>query len=146
MKNLLKVLLVAFIILQFFRIDKTNPPVDKKMDFLTIKKTPENLSKMIKSACYDCHSNETVYPWYAEIAPVSWYLASHVNDGKEHLNFSEWTAYNVHQKEHILKDLKEVMESHEMPLKSYLLLHENAKMNKNQYEAFSKWLSTIEIQ
>ena len=87
-----------------------------------------------------------MYPWYAEIAPVSWYLASHVNEGKEHLNFSEWTAYNKHQKEHILNDLKEVIEEKEMPLKSYLIIHEKAGMTKDQYDAFSKWLNTIEIQ
>ncbi len=145
MKKTLLYVLALVVLIQLFRPTKNNSN-NYTNDISKEVVVPDEIQKIIKTSCADCHSNTTVYPWYAEIAPVSWYLASHVNDGKEHLNFSEWTAYNVHQKEHILKDLKEVMESHEMPLKSYLLLHENAKMDKNQYEAFSKWLSTIEIQ
>jgi hypothetical protein len=98
MKNLLKVLLVVFIILQFFRIDKTNPPVDKNMDFLTIKKTPENVSTLIKSACYDCHSNETIYPWYSNIQPFGWFLKDHIDEGRRELNFSTLQLMSLQDK------------------------------------------------
>ncbi len=145
MKKTLLYIIAVIVLIQLFRPTKNDSNITTN-DISKEVVVPNEIQKIIETSCADCHSNTTVYPWYAEIAPVSWFLASHVNDGKEHLNFSEWTSYNNHQKEHILNDLKEVMESHEMPLKSYLLLHENAKMNKNQYEAFSKWLSTIEIQ
>ena len=143
MKNLLKVLLVAFIILQFFRIDKTNPPVDKKMDFLTIKKTPENLSKMIKSACYDCHSNETEYPWYANVQPFGWFLKDHIDEGRRELNFSTFATYEpLRQAKKLNKAAKEVKEG-EMPLESYLLMHKEAKLNLDQKELLVTYLLTM---
>ncbi len=80
MKKILIILLVAFVIIQFFPIDKTNPPVNKGMDFLRIKDTPENVAKIISNSCYDCHSNETKYPLYSSIAPSSWFLKNHIND------------------------------------------------------------------
>ena len=82
---------------------------------------------------------------YSEIAPVSWYLASHVNDGKKHLNFSEWTGYNTNQKSHIIKDLEEELEGHKMPLNSYLWIHNDAKMNEEQYQILLDWVKTIEV-
>ncbi|MBT8316905.1 MAG: heme-binding domain-containing protein, partial [Lutibacter sp.] len=93
--------------------------------------------------CADCHSNKTNYPWYSEIAPISWYLAQHVNEGKEYLNFSEWTTYNKNQKSHIINDLEEVLIDVEMPLKSYLLIHTEAKLSQNQYETLLNWVKTI---
>ncbi len=104
---------------------------------------PENVKQIIKTSCADCHSNNTKYPWYSEIAPISWYLAYHVNEGKEHLNFSEWMAYNKDQKNHILKDLDEELTAHEMPLKSYLIVHIDAVMTKNQYDILLNWVKTI---
>jgi hypothetical protein len=71
MKKFLIVILVAFVIIQFFPIDKTNPPVNIGMDFVNIKNTPENTAQVLKTSCYDCHSNETKYPWYSSIAPSS---------------------------------------------------------------------------
>ena len=94
----------------------------------------------------DCHSNSTNYPWYSEIAPASWYLAQHVNEGKEHLNFSEWAAYNKDQQAHILKDIKEVLNDREMPLKSYLLIHKDAKLTENQYQILYDWVNSIKVE
>jgi len=88
-------------------------------------------------------SNNTKYPWYSEIAPVSWFLAQHVNEGKEHLNFSEWAAYNNDQQNHILKDLKKELKKQGMPLDSYLWIHKNAKMTNAQYETLLNWVNTI---
>ena len=115
-------------------------------DITTVLEVPEDVKQLIKTSCADCHSNKTVYPWYSEIAPVSWYLAQHVNEGKEHLNFSEWAAYNNNQKSHIINDLKEVLEDHEMPLKSYLIIHKDAEMTQNNYEALLNWVKTIPLE
>ena len=128
--------------IKFIRPEK-NVSGDKTKDISTIMEIPNDANEILKTSCTDCHSNTTVYPWYSEIAPVSWYLASHVNDGKEHLNFSEWASYNKDQQKHILKDLLEELEDHEMPLKSYLIIHKDAEMTKNQYETLLSWVKTI---
>jgi len=142
MKKTILAILVVFILIQFIRPEK-NVSGDKTNDISTIMEIPNDANEILKTSCTDCHSNTTVYPWYSEIAPVSWYLASHVNDGKEHLNFSEWASYNKDQQKHILKDLLEELEDHEMPLKSYLIIHKDAEMTKNQYETLLSWVKTI---
>jgi len=145
MKKVVLGLLVLIILIQFIRPEK-NTSKDWTNDYTNELAVPEDVKTIIKNSCADCHSNYTKYPWYSEVAPASWYLAQHVNEGKEHLNFSEWTAYNSNQKKHIIKDLKEVLQSHEMPLKSYLILHEEAKLTKEQYETFQNWVKTIVIE
>jgi heme-binding protein len=142
MKNRLLGIFLVFILIQFVRPEK-NVSRDSTNDITTVMQVPESVKQIIKTSCADCHSNNTKYPWYSEIAPVSWYLAQHVNEGKEHLNFSEWAAYNKDQKNHILKDLDEKLTAHEMPLKSYLILHNEAVMSKSQYNTILNWVKTI---
>nr|WP_317207647.1 heme-binding domain-containing protein [Chryseobacterium sp. MEBOG07] len=74
MKKIIVIILVAFILIQFFPIDKTNPPPTPGMDFLKIKNTPDKIARTLRTSCYDCHSNETTYPWYANISPASWWV------------------------------------------------------------------------
>ena len=133
MKKILLGILIVIILIQFIRPEK-NISSESINDISTVMDVPENVQEIIKTSCADCHSNTTKYPWYSEIAPVSWYLASHVNDGKKHLNFSEWAAYNNNQKEHIIKDLKKELKSKEMPLNSYLWTHKEAVVSPEQYK------------
>jgi len=142
MKKVVLGIIVVLGLIQFIRPEK-NQSKDGTNDIITVMQVPENVKEIIKTSCADCHSNYTKYPWYSEIAPVSWYLAQHVNEGKEHLNFSEWAAYNKDQKNHILKGLDEELEEHKMPLKSYLLIHDEAKMTKDQYNILLSWLKSI---
>lgn len=142
MKKVILGILVVLVLIQFVRPEK-NQSKDGANDITTVMQVPENVKEIIKTSCADCHSNYTKYPWYSEIAPVSWYLAQHVNEGKEHLNFSEWAAYNNDQRKHVLEDLEEELEEHEMPLKSYLLLHKEAEMTKEQYTVLLSWLKSI---
>lgn len=145
MKKVFLGILVVLILIQFIKPEK-NDTKNWEKDITTELSVPEDIQKIIKVSCADCHSNYTKYPWYNNIAPVSWWLAQHINRGKEHLNFSEWTAYNKNQKQHIINDLAEVLETHEMPLKSYLINHEDAKMTKEQYAVFLEWVKTIPIE
>lgn len=131
-KKIAKYLLVVFIIMQFFRIDKVNPKVNFDEDFLTVYEADEQTKNIIKNSCYDCHSNETVYPWYSNIAPISWMIKHHVDEGKEHVNFSTFSKYNKEQKEHILEECIEVLEHKEMPLVGYTVFHKNAKLTEQQ--------------
>lgn len=144
MKKVLLGIIVVFILIQMIRPNK-NDSRNNINDISTVISVPEDVKLILKASCNDCHSNFTKYPWYNEIAPVSWYLARHVNKGKEHLNFSEWAVYNKNQKEHILKDLKEVLKSHKMPLSSYLLLHDEAKMTQEEYKIVLNWVKSINV-
>ncbi|UKB83680.1 heme-binding domain-containing protein [Chryseobacterium sp. MEBOG06] len=120
---------VAFALIQFVPIDRVNKPVDASVNFVDSRKSPEKVATLLKNACYDCHSNETVYPKYAFIAPVSWSVKSHVNEGREHLNFSIWGTYNKELKENILDRSVEALKHKTMPLPGYIVYHDEAKLN-----------------
>lgn len=145
MKKVLLIILVTFILMQFIRPEK-NDSKNEMNAMSTAMEIPVEVTKIIQTSCADCHSNFTKYPWYSEIAPASWYLAQHVKEGKENLNFSEWTNYNKDQQAHILKDIKEVLNDHEMPLKSYLLIHKEAKLTENQYQILYDWANTVKVE
>jgi len=142
MKKVFLGIVLVFILIQMIRPNKNDSRNDIN-HISTVIATPDEVKEILKTSCNDCHSNATVYPWYNEIAPVSWYLAQHINDGKKHLNFSEWTVYNKNQQNHILKDLEEVLETHEMPLKSYLWIHKEAEMTNDEYKVLMAWVKSI---
>ncbi|UWX60157.1 heme-binding domain-containing protein [Chryseobacterium oranimense] len=132
MKTLKKVVfwtLVAFAIIQFIPIDRVNQPVDRAVNFVDTKKTPEKIKGLIKGACYDCHSNETVYPKYAYFAPVSWSVKSHINEGREHLNFSVWGSYNKELKESMLSKSVQTIQNKIMPMPGYIVYHKEANLS-----------------
>lgn len=139
MKKILVIILVAFVIIQFFPIDKINPPVDKGMDFLNIKTISPNVASMIRVSCYDCHSNETKYPWYSGIAPTSWWLKNHIDEGRKHLNFSTFSTYEPARQIHKMEECVEMLEKHEMPLESYYLGHQDAKLTDAQRQELIKF-------
>ncbi len=132
MKKLLTVVLVAFIIIQFFPIDKKNPAPTPGMDFIKIKKTDPEVAAIINRSCYDCHSNETRYPWYSNIAPSSWILKNHIDEGRKELNFSTFAVYEPKMQAHKLQECIEMVEKKEMPLESYFIGHQDAKLSDAQ--------------
>jgi len=127
-KYILPALGVLLILIQFIRIDKTNPASDPQQDFVAVVNPPENVREIIVAACYDCHSNQTSYPWYTNVAPVSWWIKGHINNGRKNLNFSTWGAYSQDKKEHKLEECAEVVGNGWMPLGSYTWLHAEAKL------------------
>lgn len=132
MKTFKKILfwsLVGFALIQFIPTDKVNKPVNHAVNFVEVKKTPEKISQMIKSSCYDCHSNETVYPKYAYFAPISWSVKSHVNEGREHLNFSVWGTYNKDLKESMLNKAIQTIQNKTMPMPGYIVYHKEANLS-----------------
>lgn len=132
-------ILVGFIVIQFIGIDKSAPDLEGRLDFMEIESPPVNIEKLIKTTCYDCHSYETNYPYYSNIAPISWSVGSHINNGRAHLNFSIWGNYKAEvQKDLLLKCYKQIG-ARQMPLASYLLLHKEAKIPKYQLEEFYTW-------
>lgn len=117
-------LIVAFIVSQFIPVDRTNPQVTKK-----VKWDSEKTEAIAKKACYDCHSNETIWPWYSYVAPIKFIVVNHVNDGRKHLNFSTGNLDDAHES-------AEELEKGKMPMKSYTLLHSEANLSEKEKNEF----------
>lgn len=133
-------LIVAFLVVaQFFRIDKSEPESAPADDFILVSNPPEEIATIIKTACYDCHSHQSKYPWYSNVAPLSWWIKDHINEGRGHLNFSTWNTYPERRKDHKLEEFSEMVETGEMPLKSYLWVHGEARLSDEQREKLSAW-------
>ena len=142
-KKIIVALLVVLILIQFVRVDKKNPPVELQNDFITLTNPPDEISILLKTACYDCHSNETEYPWYFNLAPVSWWAKDHINDGRKHLNYSIWGTYKPERQAHKLEEMYSEVEEREMPLLSYTIVHGDAKLTSGQITALTEWLKTV---
>ncbi len=123
------ILLVGFVGIQFVPTDLNQSDTVPKTDFLLVNNTQENISALLQESCYDCHSNNTEYPWYNKVQPVAWFLEDHINEGKEELNFNEWDAYSNRRKNSKLKSIISQVKDDEMPLASYTLIHKDAKLS-----------------
>jgi hypothetical protein len=149
-------LLAAFIIIQFFQPGKNNQSIDMSYDISTVVTVPENVHSILKASCYDCHSNNTNYPWYANIQPVGWWLKDHIDEGKSHLNFQEFalveprpnSEYNTKEKrqDHKLEEVSETVDSGEMPLESYTVIHGDAKLSADQKKVLLNWVTTARAE
>ena len=142
-KKILLGLAAIFVIIQFFRIDKTNPPVDPVLDMINVVQVPAEIQGILKTSCYDCHSNESVYPWYTNVAPLSWWIKDHINEGRGELNFSEWADYSLRRKDHKLDEIVEMIEEEEMPLPSYLIAHGDARLSAEQKALLVVWAKAV---
>lgn len=149
MKRSTKILigiLIVLILIQFIRPQRNNGDALGRNDFTHEIPTPDSVMGILKTSCFDCHSNRTVYPWYAEIAPVSWWLSNHVNEGKAELNFSEFITYNDKRKNKKLEEIAKTVEEHEMPLSSYTLIHKDAKLSQLDKETLVQWAKSARGQ
>lgn len=137
---------IIFPVIQIFRTDKNisvSPSVNTIEEHYPL---PKQIGTLLKSSCYDCHSNNTVYPWYSNVQPFAWWLSSHVTDAKKELNFDEFNSYDVKKKKHKLDEVVEMIEKDEMPLSSYTLIHKKAVLSpqeKDQIIAWAKGLKAI---
>ena len=145
MRKVLITFLVVLIIIQFFRPAK-NQSKDFSKDITTAYSVPEEVQTILKQSCYDCHSNYTTYPWYTKIQPVAWWLQDHIDDGKKHLNFSEFAAYAPKKQAKKLDEAADLVEKGEMPLNSYTWIHTGAKLNKEQAAVLVDWSRKLQQQ
>ena len=135
------VLLVAFAGMQFIRPPKNLPSTDLRADdVFTHHAAPAEVERVVKNACYDCHSNQTRYPWYAEIQPGGWLLAKHVREGKRQLNFSEFGRLAPKRAKRQLEACIDEIAEGEMPLRSYTWIHGDARLTDEQVNAVSAWI------
>lgn len=128
-------------LIQVIRIDTVNPEVIPGSDYLMMTKASPEIADILKTSCYDCHSLETNYPWYSQIAPVSWFLKKHINEGREHLNFSKWAEYSIEKQMSKSKECIEEIEGGEMPLKSYTIIHSDARLTAGTRQALIDWFN-----
>ncbi|MCB0528608.1 MAG: heme-binding domain-containing protein [Lewinellaceae bacterium] len=143
-KRLLLILLAVLVLIQFIRIDRSIPETDPKQDFAYAARPPAEVLTLIRDACYDCHSYETKYPWYSQVAPVSWWLKGHINEGREHFNFSTLGILDPHDLDGALESAAEVVREGEMPLRSYTWAHPEARLSDEQRALLAYWLDHFE--
>jgi len=142
-KRILLIILILFVAIQFIRPAKNTSEGINPHDISTRYPVPDSIQAILKVACNDCHSNNTRYPWYAEIQPVGWWLSGHIKDGKRALNFSEFTSYRIRKQFHRMDDINEQLKEDEMPLGSYTIIHKDAVLTPAQKNALLNWTSAI---
>lgn len=129
---------VAFALLQLTNPPRTNPPV--KADFIATLHPPGPVANALVSACYDCHSHQTRWPWYSQMAPVSWLIAHDVNEGRQHLNLSEWPDTDAKRAVRRLEEMSDEIGKGEMPPPKYTAIHADARLTNAQRKVLTDWL------
>lgn len=143
-KKIIGSLVILLLIAQFFQPEKNQGELTSVQPFIAETKPTDEVHKILKTACFDCHSNTTRYPWYSNITPVNFWLADHVNHGKEELNFSEWATYSLKRKEHKMKEVWEEIEKGKMPLDSYTWTHSDARLTPEQVTQVINWAKNVQ--
>ncbi len=135
-----KILLGILLLAQLARPDRSNPVEDPLLAFGRVARPPQEISAIVERSCADCHSHRTQWPWYSNIAPVSWILASDVNEARHHMNLSEWGALTPDKRSHALEDMCGEVKEGGMPLKSYTWTHSGAKLTAAETQTFCSWV------
>ncbi len=143
MRKIILTIGIVFVGIQFIPVNLNNSELEQKNDIIVTENPPQEIAVLLRTSCYDCHSNNSAYPWYDKIAPVSWWVAHHIDEAKEELNFSEWATFTSKRKNHKLKEMIEVLDEGEMPLSSYLIMHSDAKISADQVAQLKSWINTI---
>src|SRR5882724_4486990 len=123
------VLAAAFVVIQFIRPARTNPPVNPAQSIEANLRVSPQVAAILDRSCNDCHSNKTVWPWYTNVAPVSWFLTNHVNEGRRNMNLSAWGSYDKDKQSRRLRDMCEQVQDGKMPLSIYTPLHPGSKLS-----------------
>lgn len=140
----LAVLVVAIVlVIQVMPVERNVSTVPPGQSFEKTEKVPANVAAILKVSCYDCHSNNTRYPWYSELQPGAWFMARHIKKGKEELNFDEFNNYSKRRKKAKIKSIISQIEKDEMPLKSYRMMHGNARLSADEKKELLDFFNTI---
>ncbi len=150
MKSFLRTLLIlaviALVLIQFFRPVKNIGEAEGEKSLVVLHKAPDAVRDSLREACYDCHSNNTRYPWYAEVQPVAWWMASHIKDGRRKFNLSEFGRYEPKKAAHKLEELINEVKEGEMAPGYYKALHAKARFNFEQSAELTAWAAGIQKQ
>lgn len=145
LKKIVFFLLIAFVGIQFMPTNRNQSKKVLATDFAKIFNVPNNVQNLLKNSCYDCHSNNTKYPWYNNIQPIGWLLEKHVKEGKSELNFSEFGTYSKRRQKSKLKSAVSQIEAHKMPISSYALIHKNANLSESDRKLLTAWLAQLKF-
>lgn len=143
MKKFLLILLALLVIIQFIRPARNISQETSPNDISARHSIPADVKPILDKACNDCHTNNTYYPWYSNIQPVGWWLQYHVNEGKEHLNLSEFLSYDAKKQDHKMEELIEMVKEKEMPLNSYTWTHDEARLTDQERQILVNWAEGI---
>jgi len=150
MKKALKIVLILLVVLlvvaQFIRPDFTNQPVVAENRLEQSSDVPPDVAGILQRSCSDCHSNATVYPWYSQISPLSWWLKDHIKEGRRELNLSEWGTYPARKKAKKLEEMCEQVQTHEMPLPSYTWIHRNSFLSDTDIKSLCDWTAAERLK
>jgi hypothetical protein len=141
-------ILIILIVIQFIQPTKniSEEGVIGANDISKVHPISDEVHNILVKKCYDCHSNNTNYPWYFNVQPIGWWLAAHVHEGKENLNFSTFKQYPAKKANHALEEIGEVLEDGSMPLKAYTVLHEGTEITPSDKEAITSWLRSLNVK
>jgi|SRR5262244_1837651 len=143
MLRVLKIILIPGVILfagiQLIRPARTNPPVDESQTIFARTQMTPQVAAILNRACNDCHSNKTVWPWYTNVAPISWWLTNHVTDGRRNLNYSEWGKLPADRQDRKLRQICDEVEDGNMPLSSYVPMHPQARLSEEDNKTLCDW-------
>ncbi len=143
-KGILIGLVIILLLIQFVRPNKSSSSPDVSIGKITYNlKASTEVATILKTSCYDCHSSNIYYPWYANIMPVGWLINHHIEDGKKHFNFDSLNTYSPEKRSHKIEELIEEVEKHEMPLSIYTLLHREAQLSEQQITQIVRWANSL---
>jgi hypothetical protein len=137
--KILLAILIVLIVIQFIQPARNKSGQVLATDMAAMYKMPDTVQAILKTACYDCHSNNTNYPWYTYVQPVGWMLANHIRNGKEELNFSEFGSYTARRQRSKLKAIANQVKDGDMPLYSYTIMHKSARLTEEQKQLIIEW-------
>ena len=134
---------MALIVIQFFPITLNESDTVPQSDFMVENQVPATIKNRLQVSCYDCHSNNTDYPWYSKIQPAAWYLEDHIQDGKDELNFNEWAEYSDRRKNSKLRSIISQIEEDKMPLDSYTLIQKDAILSDEDKRVIIDYMTAL---
>ncbi len=135
---------MALVVIQFFPVTLNESDTIPQSDFMVVNKIPATIKNRLQVSCYDCHSNNTDYPWYSKIQPAAWFLEDHIKEGKDELNFNEWDTYSSRRKNSKLRSIIKQIESGEMPLESYTLIHGGARLDSTAVKEIIGYMESLQ--
>lgn len=138
-------LLVVVLLMQVMQPTKNQSDALSENDISRVYALPAGVHETLVKKCYDCHSNNTQYPWYVHIQPIGWWMASHIQEGKDELDFSEFKTYEAKRANHKLEEVSEEIGAGHMPIERYLWLHPEAKVTPEELNAINAWISSLGI-
>ena len=143
LKIIVLVVLLGFVGIQFVPTDPNLSDVVPDTDFMSVNQVAKDIEHDLRVSCYDCHSNNTQYPWYSKVQPIAWFLEGHIKEGKAELNFNEWDSLSSRRKASKLRSIIKQIESGEMPMASYTLIHKEATFSEEETQKVVKYMENL---